>query len=288
VYAIGIVMFEMLTGKLPYVGMDQQSLAMAHLREAVPHVMDFNPLVPVHLDRIVYKVMSKNPSDRYATADQLGRILIGYKEQGTDQTINQPQPGGPAPIKAPTIVAKPPAGQPTVIQPPPSPQSVQPTNTPPGPYQLPYTPAQPAASSGRPVVSGQTPSQPYQPPVQQPYQPPVQQSYQPATQQPQRPYQPPVSPTQQGQPQSYQPPYQQYGTPQPAQPYQQPGYVTSAPAPNYQQPAGSFNQPADPNYRILPAPPLFDAATVALAIIAALMVIFLIPFWLAVLSAYSR
>jgi serine/threonine-protein kinase len=96
VYAIGIVLFEMLTGKLPYNGADQQELALAHIREQIPHVMDQNPAVPVHLDRIIYKVMSKEPASRYRTADQLGRILISYQKQGQDVTANVPPPA-PAP-----------------------------------------------------------------------------------------------------------------------------------------------------------------------------------------------
>ena len=281
VYAIGIVIFEMLTGKLPYVGMDQQSLAMAHLREPVPHVMDFNPLVPVHLDRIVYKVMSKNPQDRYATADQLGRILIGYKEQGTDQTINQPQgqPSGVPPLKAPTVVSQAPVNQPPIIAPPSAPASAGQG------YQLPYTPAQPSPTGrNQPqpsVISGQTP------PPQVPYQAPVVQSPYPSANSPAtqpRSYPPPAALTQVGQPQSYQPPYQQaYGVPSPVpqqsvgQGYPPPGYA----APNYAQSASPFNS-------ISPAPPLFDLVTIALSIIAVLMVLGLFPFWLAVLSAYSR
>jgi eukaryotic-like serine/threonine-protein kinase len=88
VYAIGIVLFEMLTGRLPFIGTDQQELAMAHIREDPPDVSEINPNVPVHLDRILQKVLSKEPASRYRTADQLGRILISYRDQGqvaTDQ-----------------------------------------------------------------------------------------------------------------------------------------------------------------------------------------------------------
>jgi serine/threonine protein kinase len=99
VYAIGILLFEMLTGRLPFVGSDQQELAMAHVREMPPNASDVNPNVPVHLDRILQKVMSKEPASRYRTADQLGRILISYRRQGqltTDQVPEvdheEPQP----------------------------------------------------------------------------------------------------------------------------------------------------------------------------------------------------
>src|SRR5260221_8500655 len=151
VYAIGIVLFEMLTGKLPYNGADQQELALAHIRDEVPHVMQFNPSIPVHLDRIIYKVMSKEPANRYRTADQLGRILISYQKQGQDVTANVP------PVMAPQ------APQPQQQQP--IPQAARPTptnlgrpnvysgNTP--PPQAPYIPQR---SGTGPISVGKPPS----------------------------------------------------------------------------------------------------------------------------------
>ena len=91
VYAIGIVLFEMLTARLPFVGTDQQELALAHIREAPPNAADFNPNVPVHLDRILQKVLSKEPVSRYRTADQLGRILVSYRRQGHVTTDQVPE-----------------------------------------------------------------------------------------------------------------------------------------------------------------------------------------------------
>ncbi len=173
VYSIGIVMFEMLTGKLPYNGSDQQELAMAHIRDTVPHVMDFNPRVPVHLDRIIYKVMSKDPAARYRTADQLGRILISYKQQGNDPTIDQPVVNAGALPPAPQISPAPQTA-PVSNTPPPS-QPI--TNNPPnaGTYTPPPRPAasinsQGMTGSSKPVspVNPMPPAQPY---AQQPYTP---------------------------------------------------------------------------------------------------------------------
>lgn len=104
VYSIGVVVYEMLTGKLPYNGGDQQELALAHIREAIPHVQTLNPGVPVHLDRLIYKVMSKTPADRYRTAEQLGRILIEYQKEGSQYTGATPIPPAAAnsqPIPSP-------------------------------------------------------------------------------------------------------------------------------------------------------------------------------------------
>lgn len=91
VYSIGIVLFEMLTGQLPYTGGNQQELAMAHIRTDIPHVMDFAPHVPESLDRIVYKVMSKEPIGRYRMADQLGQILVNYRDRSQQNTLANPR-----------------------------------------------------------------------------------------------------------------------------------------------------------------------------------------------------
>lgn len=97
VYSIGIVLFEMLTGRLPFVGSDQQELALAHIRQPAPHVHEINPNVPEQLDRIIQKVLAKDPGARYRMADQLGRILINYRDQGLGKTNNQQQVFSPAP-----------------------------------------------------------------------------------------------------------------------------------------------------------------------------------------------
>ncbi|MFN8451154.1 MAG: protein kinase [Anaerolineae bacterium] len=103
VYSIGIVIFEMLTGRLPYTGANQQELALAHIRERIPTVIEFNPNVPESLSRIVYKTMSKEPPSRYRMADQLGHILVGYRDRGRDEMTQQPR----MPPTLPTVTSVP-------------------------------------------------------------------------------------------------------------------------------------------------------------------------------------
>lgn len=86
VYAIGVVMFEMLTGRLPFIAETHTALALKHMHEPPPRASDINPLVPPQLDQIVRKVMSKEPAGRYRTADQFGRILSAYRESSLQAT----------------------------------------------------------------------------------------------------------------------------------------------------------------------------------------------------------
>ncbi|MEZ4516288.1 MAG: protein kinase [Chloroflexota bacterium] len=86
VYSIGVVLFELLTGRLPFTADTHTALALKHMHEPPPHVSQFNPAVPQALDDILQKVMSKEPAARYRTADQLGRILMAYRESSLMQT----------------------------------------------------------------------------------------------------------------------------------------------------------------------------------------------------------
>lgn len=86
VYSIGIVMFEMLSGRLPFEADSHTALALKHLREEPPHIIELNPLVPQQLDRILSKILSKEPAGRYRTAGQLGRIFTSYQQSSMAQT----------------------------------------------------------------------------------------------------------------------------------------------------------------------------------------------------------
>lgn len=90
VYSIGISLFEMLTGRLPYLGQNQQQLALAHIRDPIPMVTEFNPQVPKPLAEIVAKVMSKEPAQRYRMADQLGQILMTFRDRGDQEVAATP------------------------------------------------------------------------------------------------------------------------------------------------------------------------------------------------------
>lgn len=81
VYAIGVMMFEMLTGRLPFEAAEPVQIALKHMQEKPPPVSLYNTAVPPQIENIMLKVLSKEPAGRYRTAGQLGRILLAYRER---------------------------------------------------------------------------------------------------------------------------------------------------------------------------------------------------------------
>jgi serine/threonine-protein kinase len=71
----------MLTGRLPFEADDAQTLAALHLNADPVPPSALNPTIPEDLNNIILKVLSKEPSSRYRTADQFARILQNFAEQ---------------------------------------------------------------------------------------------------------------------------------------------------------------------------------------------------------------
>jgi eukaryotic-like serine/threonine-protein kinase len=137
VYGLGVILYEMLTGRLPFIANSAAELSHLHRSVMPAPPSQFNPLIPPPLEQACLKVLSKEPSSRYRTADQFGRVLISLSKSinapstGTAPTVSssssqisrsnsqglpaqpqtQPHPASQTqyrpPVKPPTTVSKP-------------------------------------------------------------------------------------------------------------------------------------------------------------------------------------
>ena len=74
-YALGVILFEMVTGKLPFSATDITGFLVAHLRETPPRPSSIVPGIPRRLDELILKMMEKRPEDRPVDAHQVDKEL---------------------------------------------------------------------------------------------------------------------------------------------------------------------------------------------------------------------
>lgn len=75
IYSLGIILFEMLTGHVPYRGENAVSIIMKHYKEAMPSVRQEEPNVPQALENVVFHATAKDLRDRYTTVEQMAEDL---------------------------------------------------------------------------------------------------------------------------------------------------------------------------------------------------------------------
>ena len=101
VYSAGVLLFEMLTGRLPFTGDSPVEVALKHVQEQPPPLHRFNPGVPAGLEAVVLRALAKDPSQRYGTAREMARALVEYERAATAVTTPLKVMGGAmAPVLA--------------------------------------------------------------------------------------------------------------------------------------------------------------------------------------------
>ena len=76
IYSMGILMYELLTGKLPYRGENAVEIALKHLKEPLPDIRDEIPNIPNSLENIIRKATAKNIKNRYSDAREMHEDLL--------------------------------------------------------------------------------------------------------------------------------------------------------------------------------------------------------------------
>jgi eukaryotic-like serine/threonine-protein kinase len=86
IYSLGIMAFEMLTGRLPFDSPDPYEILRKHVREPVPSARSINPRVPDDLEHLVRKATAKRPEDRFQTGGEIVEFLCRAEPKQLDLT----------------------------------------------------------------------------------------------------------------------------------------------------------------------------------------------------------
>jgi serine/threonine-protein kinase len=102
-YSLGVVLYEMLCGRVPFEGDSSSATALARLHQDPPRLRLVHPGIPRPLEAITMRLLARNPDDRFPTSADVRAALLGA---GADDRVDEPEPTG-APIAVP--VGPPPA-----------------------------------------------------------------------------------------------------------------------------------------------------------------------------------
>jgi serine/threonine-protein kinase len=110
VYSLGVVLYELLTGEVPFPGENFVAVAMRHINEPPPSSHERRPEVPPRLDAAVQRAMAKDPGDRFPSMDAFcAELAACLQELGRDADPDATVYAPPPPVAAPRVrTARPP------------------------------------------------------------------------------------------------------------------------------------------------------------------------------------
>ena len=90
IYSMGIMLFELLTGNLPFKGENAVEIAFKQIKDDIPSVREINPSIPQSVENIVLKATAKNPKNRYNSAKEMHDDLASCLNESR---LNEPRIG---------------------------------------------------------------------------------------------------------------------------------------------------------------------------------------------------
>jgi len=105
IYALGIILFEMLTGKQPYEADTPMAVAIKHITDPVPQIRQTNPKLPEGMETIIQKAMAKDKNDRFSSAVEMINALREVARNITTKLQAAPSLMSSIPPAAPTVEA---------------------------------------------------------------------------------------------------------------------------------------------------------------------------------------
>ncbi len=98
-YSLGVILYEILTGTVPFNDPSPASIALQHISEPPPPPRSINPELSVEVEKVILKALEKDPQNRYQTGAKLMAAIEGALKPGNAAKISLP----PMPVGVPTI-----------------------------------------------------------------------------------------------------------------------------------------------------------------------------------------
>ena len=109
IYSLGILMYELVTGHVPFKGDNPVEVAIKHMNEPIPSICEYDPEMPQSIENIILRASAKNPRNRYESAWEMHedletaldkerfnepKVVYKYPEKGFDDDDDKPLPRG--------------------------------------------------------------------------------------------------------------------------------------------------------------------------------------------------
>jgi len=108
IYSLGVILFEMLTGKVPFGGEGYGEIIVKHITAAVPSPRAINPLLPPSIENIILRALAKSREDRFQTMEEFGAALLDPEGYAASAPALAPH----TPVVVPTAIMDSPGASP--------------------------------------------------------------------------------------------------------------------------------------------------------------------------------